>query len=82
MLGFFCLILTWIIVFLMTRKTTFHSRKWTEKDSFELKKSYWEHEYKKVVEGARSGDMRSIRLKLEYEESPEFKELGLTPVNL
>ncbi|MDD7691098.1 MAG: hypothetical protein PT953_00160 [Prevotella sp.] len=40
------------------------------------------YEYKKVVEGARSGDLRCKRLKREYEELPEFKEYGITPIEL
>ena len=79
---FFTLILTWIVVFLMTRKTTSHSRKWTEEDSFRFYKMSLEHEYNKVVEGARSGDLRCKRLKREYEELSEFKKYGITPIEL
>ena len=80
---FFTLILTWIIVYLMVKAGERKPKhKWTEEDSFRFYKMSLEHEYKKVVEGARSGDLRCKRLKREYEELPEFKEYGITPIEL
>lgn len=80
---FFTLILTWIIVYLMVKAGKQKPKhKWTEEDSFKNRKSALESAYKNIVEGARSGDLRCKRLKREYEEAPEFKEYGITPIEL
>lgn len=76
---FFTLILSWIIVFLMTRKGTNSTSK---RKIDALRKWNIEYHYGKTVEAAREGDPKALDAKKRFEESPEFKEFGLTPLNL
>ena len=76
---FFTLILTWIVVFLMTRRwTTIPSKRKINS----LRKHNIEYNYGKTVEAARQGDPKALNAKKRFEEMPEFKEFGLTPLNL
>lgn len=76
---FFTLILTWIIVFLMTRKGTNSTSK---RKIDALRKWNIEYHYGKTVEATREGDLKALDAKKRFEESPEFKEFELTPLNL
>lgn len=76
---FFTLILIWIIVFLMTRKGTNSTSK---RKIDALRKWNIEYHYGKTVEAAREGDLKALDAKKRFEESPEFKEFELTPLNL
>ena len=75
----FSLILTWIVVFLMTRKGTNSTSK---RKIDALRKWNIEYYYGKTVEAAREGNLKALDAKKRFEESPEFEEFGLTLLNL
>ena len=76
---FFSLILSWMVVFLVTRKRKHHTSK---RKIDALRKWNIEYYYGKTVEAAREGNLKALDAKKRFEESPEFEEFGLTPLNL
>ena len=76
---FFSLILSWMVVFLVTRKRKHHTSK-RKIDAF--RKWNIEYHYGKTVEAAREGKSKALDAKKRFEEMPEFKEFGLIPIEL
>ena len=69
----------WIIAYILDGKG---SSSVSKRKLDESRRKNIEYYYGKSVEAARRGELIGIKGKKRWEESPEFKELGITPVEL